>query len=112
MWPTRLGDSVGHWEGGALVIDTIALTAEPIAPRAWASLLSDRAQFTERLRRVSASELEDQLTIDDPIAFEHPWRITLRYRRLPDMNRMIAYDCIENDRNPVVNGKLTITAPQ
>jgi hypothetical protein len=28
--------------------------------------------------------------------------------RVAPLNRMIPYDCTENDRNPVVKGKLTI----
>jgi len=31
LWPTPLGDSIGHWEGHTLVIDTVARTAGPIS---------------------------------------------------------------------------------
>jgi len=111
LWPTRLGDSVGHWEGDTLIVDTIARTSEPIAPRAWLSVLSDRAHFTERLRMVNRNEIEDQLTIEDPIALVQPWHMVLVFKRVPELNRMIPFDCTENDRNPVVDGKITITPP-
>ena len=60
---------------------------------------------------LGTNRLEDQLTIEDPVALAHPWRITEIYGRATDLNRMIGFDCTENDRNPVVNGKLTISAP-
>jgi hypothetical protein len=110
-WPTRLGDSVGRWRGDTLIIDTIARRQEPLAPRAWLSVLSDRAHFTEELRMINKNELEDQLTIDDPIALAYPWHITLTFKRVTELNRVVDYDCTENDRNPVVDGKLTITTP-
>ncbi len=112
IWPTPLGDSNGHWEGDTLVVDTVARDAsEPLAPRAWVSMLSDGAHFTERLRLVDANTLEDQLRIDDPVAFTHPWDITLRYSRVTEMNRMIPMNCVDNDRNPVVDGRTIITQP-
>ena len=111
LWPIRLGDAVGHWEGDTLIVDTIARTSEPIAPRAWLSLLSDRAHFTERLRMVNRNELEDRLTIEDPIALARPWQMVLEFKRVPEMNTMLPFDCTENDRNPVVDGKMTITTP-
>ena len=69
IWPTPLGDSIGHWEGDTLVIDTVARdSTEPLAPRAWVSVLSDGAHFTERMRLVDANTLEDRMRIDDPVA--------------------------------------------
>ena len=112
IWPTPLGDSIGHWEGHTLVIDTVErLSSEPVAPRAWVSMLSDKAHFTERLRLVDANTLEDLLRIDDPAAFDHPWELNLRFTRVTEMNRMIPTDCVENDRNPVIDGQTVITAP-
>jgi hypothetical protein len=112
IWPTPLGDSIGHWEGDTLVIDTVArLSSEPLTVRAWVSLLSDQAHFTERVRLVDANTLEDRLRIDDPISLAHPWDLALRFTRVTDMNRMIPMNCDENDRNPVVDGKIIITPP-
>lgn len=109
LWPTRMGDSVAHWEGDTLVIDTIArLPTEAIGVASPLSKLSDRAHFTERVRRVSLDELQNEMTIEDPVALARPWTITLKYRRVTDLDRLGNYDCVQNDRNPVVDGKLTI----
>lgn len=44
-----------------------------------------------------------------PIAFAEPWQFTLIYVRVSGIDRFSNYDCDENERNPVVEGKLTIT---
>ncbi len=110
LWPTPLGDSVGHWSGRTLVIDTVARKAGPISIFGPAEL-SAQAHFTESVRRIDKNTLEDQLTVEDPLRFVRPWTVTLRYTRVPELTRMIPYDCEEADRNPVVNGKLTIAPP-
>jgi hypothetical protein len=97
---------VGH----TLVIDTVARTPGPISMFAPAAELSEQAHFIERVRQIDTNTLEDQLTIEDPVRFVHPWTVTLRYTRVPDLTRFIPYDC-EADRNPVDNGKFTITPP-
>ena len=113
LWATDLGDSIGHWEGNTLIIDTIARrSSEPIVPGAWASLLSDRAHFTERVRMADRDTLEDRMTIEDPVALAKPWAMTLQFKRLSRMQRLLPYDCTENERNPVVDGKVTISPPR
>jgi hypothetical protein len=110
LWPTRLGDSIGHWDHDTLIIDTVArMASEPMAPRAWAAVLSDQARITERLHRASPDELVDEMTIEDPVALAGPWQMTFRFNRVKELDRLIPQDCTENDRNPVVDGKLTIT---
>ena len=112
LWATPVGDSIGRWEGDTLVVETIARTAsEPLTPRAWVSLLSEQAKFTERLTLVDASHFQDDLTIDDPVALAHPWRISLKFARVKELDRMIPTNCVENDRNPVVDGKIVIVPP-
>jgi hypothetical protein len=109
LWPSFLGHSIGHWDGQTLVIDTAERVAS--APLRFSSplvKLSDRARFTERLRLVSKDRLEDQITVEDPVALEKPWQLTLSYRRVTNLDRMIDFNCTENDRNPVVDGKITI----
>ena len=105
LLPTPMGDSIGHWEGATLVVDTIARAAGPIARR---NDLSAQAHFVERIRRTSQNQMEDQITVDDPVALTHPWRVTLTYRRMQGVDRIIPADCVENDRNPVSNGQYVI----
>jgi hypothetical protein len=111
LWPTALGDSIGHWEGQTLVIDTVARTPGPISMFAPVAELSEQAHFTERVRQLDKDTLEDQLTIDDPVRFVSPWTVTLPYTRVRDLTRFLPYDC-EADRNPLENGKFTIAPSQ
>jgi hypothetical protein len=104
IWATPWGDSVGKWEGDVLVVDTIAVQPSNFSA---GPLLSDRARFTERIRMVAPDRIEDDITISDPIALTGPWRLILPYRRT-SLDRLVHGDCLENDRNPMVNGKLTI----
>ncbi len=112
-WPTPWGDSVGHWEGQTLLIDTVAVsTTGSTRQSGWNPMQSESAHYTERMRRVSQDRLEDQLTIDDPLAFTHPWTLTIPYKRVTNLDRLIHGDCMANDRNPVVDGKLTVAPPK
>jgi hypothetical protein len=110
LWPTKRGNSIGHWEGSTLVIDTIEVTPGPMQFPGAADL-SDQARFTERVRMVDANTLRDDLTIDDPVRFAHPWQVSIRWSRVLGQDRMLPYDC-GNDRNPVVSGKMTVAPPQ
>jgi hypothetical protein len=109
-WPTPWGDSIGHWEGQTLVIDTVAVSTEGSVRQAlWNPMVSGSAHYTERVRKAGKDRLEDQMTIDDPVAFTHPWTVTIPYKRITKLDRLIHGDCMANDRNPIVDGKLTIT---
>jgi hypothetical protein len=113
LWPTGMGDSVGHWESAALIVDTIARKAGPIIriPVPGIAELSDQARFTERIEQLDKDTLQDRMTIDDPLRFTHSWSLAIRYKRVTDVDRLIVVDCSENERNPVVDGKFTITPP-
>lgn len=59
--------------------------------------LSERAHFTEHLRMLDAGTLADRITIGDPLRFTPRGEVSLRYRRVKNLDRMIATDC-EHDR--------------
>jgi hypothetical protein len=115
LWPTAMGDSIGHWEGSTLVVHTIATTPEIVVPEVLSSggfkavwiALSSQVRFVERLTRTGTEQLEDKITMVDATALARPWQQTLRFKRVIDFDRMIEDDC-ENERNPVVNGKFTV----
>jgi len=70
--PTYMGNAVGHWEGNTLVVDTIGFN-----DKTWLDQVghphSDALHLTERITRLNAKTLEDDLTVDDPKTFTHPW---------------------------------------
>jgi hypothetical protein len=111
LWPLPWGDSIGHWEGDTLVVDTISVEAHPV-PFQLNPIFSPAAHFSERIRKVSKDRLEDTLTMVDPVALTKPWTVKIPYTPVTTINRLIHGDCMENDRNPVVNGTLTVAPPK
>jgi hypothetical protein len=126
LWATPWGDSIGHWEGQTLVVDTIAVKSpfapsesEGVAVLAFGdvegmltiTILSSQAHFIERIRMVDKDHLEDQMTIIDPSSFTAPWHVNRAYQRVAHINRMVYEDCEGEERNPVVNGRFTLTPP-
>jgi hypothetical protein len=109
LWPTRMGDSVGHWDGDTLVVDTVATKQQIYMPELSGFFvpMSDQLHFVERIRMVKHNEMRIQFTTEDPVALSKPIEVTLTYERVTDLDRMIdENECDpENDRDPVVNGR-------
>jgi hypothetical protein len=63
-----LGDSVGHWDGDTLVVDTTNFRDTPALSGA-----SEDLRVVERFTRVDADTLVYQFTIDDPAVWTAPW---------------------------------------
>lgn len=63
-----LGDSVGHWEGDTLVVDTTNFTDNPSLGGA-----SRNLHVVERFSRIDADTLLYGFTVDDPTVWSAPW---------------------------------------
>jgi hypothetical protein len=108
LWPTFEGYSIGHWEGDTLVVETVSLRGGVPIDRTGAAL-SDEAHVLERIRKVDDKTLQSDITIEDPVAFTAPWKVTRRYvNRREQYPRMENVSSLENQRNPVVNGETKI----
>jgi hypothetical protein len=70
----RMGDSIGHWEGDTLVVETIGLPDADSFRIGPIFLVSGAAKVTERFTAVSDKELVYQFTVDDPQTYTAPWR--------------------------------------
>lgn len=79
--PSWYGESVGHYEGDALVIDTIGLSPRTFV-EPYRTPHSDKLHVVERFRLVDAGRgLEVRISVEDPEIWFQPWQATLRYRR-------------------------------
>jgi hypothetical protein len=81
--PLWMGDSVGHWEGNTLVVDTVNFN-----DRTWIDRIghphSDALHVVERFRRPDHDHLVDEITIEDPKAYTKPWTAHLELQLRPD----------------------------
>lgn len=106
--PTFMGDSIGHWEGDTLVIDTIGLTdkttLDPIA-----TPHSDALHVVERIRRTGQDTLEVVVEFDDPRTFTKPWTAKTSFKAASDWD--IQESLCENNRNQPRDGVVTMQMP-
>ena len=112
-WPLMMGRSKGHWDGDTLVIETVDMRSDM-----WVDTtpltLSGKASVVERIRRIDANTLENRVTIRDPVRFVRDWEFTRYYVRMepgewPDDPELCGGP---DDRNPVVDGHVTVKLPQ
>lgn len=93
--PNFMGNSVGHWEGDTLVIESVGFKEDtllaPGVPH------SDQLRIVERIRRVDPDWMEIETTLTDPVVLAEPYKSTTSYRHLDDEIR--EYICLENNRD-------------
>ena len=85
-----LGDSIGHWEGDTLVVETTNFNDQTAFRGASANL-----RVTERFRRVDAKTLVYRATMEDPAAFTRPWTIEYPFTSTP--GPLYEYACHEGN---------------
>ena len=84
------GDSVGHWEGDTLVVDTTNYK-----PRSFMSASTEKLHVTERFTRTGADVLQYEITIDDPGTWTKPWSLTIPLRH--SSHPVLEYACHEGN---------------
>ncbi len=96
--PSWYGESIGHYEGDTLVVDTIGLNDKTFLDN-WRTPHTDKLHVTERWRMIEdGKKLEILITIDDPGTFNQPFQELRQYDRV---NRTFSEDiCSENNINP------------
>ena len=96
--PSWYGESVGHYEGDTLVVDTIGLNDKTFIDN-YRTPHTDQLHVTERWRLIEGGKkLEILMTIDDPGTFYQPWQALRQYDRV---DRPFREDvCSENNINP------------
>ena len=93
---TYSGDSIGKWQGGTLVVDTIGFN-----DKTWLDggglPHSEALHVVERIRRSDHETLVDDFTIEDPMAYTKPIEAHEVYKLKPDWE-IHEYVCEENNK--------------
>ena len=74
--PSFSGDSIGHWEGKTLVVDTINIFPE--AQLFIGQRVTEKTHVSERIARVG-DRIRIDTVVDDPELFTEPWAYTRWY---------------------------------
>jgi hypothetical protein len=105
--PTYMGDSIGHWDGDTLVVDTTRMRTDTVLDRRLAPH-SDALHIVERFRRTAYDTIEDEITIKDPKAFTRDWVVVHVMKRRDDWE-LREFICQDNNRYVVrADGTSTI----
>jgi hypothetical protein len=105
--PTLFGDSIGHWEGDTLVVDTVAIDIitpmeSDIFPH------SDALHTVERMRRAGPDQIEVSMLIEDPKALTHAYTRTETLIRVPGQ-KIRDFHCTNNRNPPDASGHTGVT---
>ena len=76
-----MGDSIGHWEGASLVVETTNFHEQE---QLHGFLLkSPDARVTERFTRVAKGQIVYEVEVDDPATYAVPWRAQIPFNADP-----------------------------
>jgi hypothetical protein len=96
LTPTYFGDSIGHWEGDTLVVDTIGYNE-----KSWIDYNghnhTDQLHTVERITRPNRDTLHYEATIMDPGAYSKPWTVAWDIK-WSEGQELAEYICQENNK--------------
>ena len=93
--PSWYGESVGHYEGDTLVVDTIGIRAHESVPMdRFGTPHTDRLHVIERFQRTGPKELRIDYRIEDEGAFTAPWNAVAVFHPFSEWEEQV---CSENN---------------
>jgi hypothetical protein len=91
------GDSVGYWQGDALVVDTTNFNG-----KTWLNevgeVISYAEHVVERFTSAGPDKVNYEATVADPVVYARPWTIALSFNRQKDFDLLEAA-CHEEDHD-------------
>ena len=78
LFDTFSGESIGHWEGDTLVVDTDGLRP---SNEILYGVKGHKLKVNERIRKTGPDTLEIVTTVMDPVVFTKPWVYTTNFKR-------------------------------
>ncbi len=104
------GESIGHWEGDTLVIETRNMNG-------WIKLdtaghpMSDQAKLTQTFKRSNFGTIEHTMIVDDPKTYTKPFTITNTWPMEPWGTVIMEYSCMEGNIDNLLKGTITPWKP-
>jgi hypothetical protein len=95
-----MGDSIGHWEGNTLVVDTTNFNGRTAYSRE-IPYLSDELHTVERFTIADANTIDYEVTIQDPKLFTAPWKVAGYFSRVPKGTESLEFACAEGSQTLV-----------
>jgi hypothetical protein len=96
--PSWYGDSVGHYEGGTLVVDTTGFNDKGFVDN-YRTPHTAQMHVVERFRLLDGGEtLEADITVEDPGTFNAPWHAIQRWKKRTGRT-ITEYICAEDTSN-------------
>lgn len=93
--PTWMGDSVAHWDGDTLVIDSTGFNEKTEVD---GYHHTEALHTVERFHRSDYNTLQYQVTIEDPNVFVGPWTENRTFSLHPELEKIDEFVC-ENNRD-------------
>jgi len=107
--PSWYGESVGHYEGDELVVDTIGMNDKTFVDN-YRTPHTDRIHVVERFKLIEdGKQLQVTVTVDDPGAFNMPWTAIQRWKRR-EGETLLELICAENPDDHL--GNESVPVPQ
>ncbi len=82
--PYYNGHSVGHFEGDTLVVETAGFNEKTFVDATGAPH-TDEMRTVERIRRIGPTQLEDVITVHDPMYYSRDWQTRFVYQQRNDV---------------------------
>ena len=85
-----MGDSIGHWEGDTLVVETTNFSEKNIPQRATINV-----KLIEKFTRTGPDSINYEFTLIDPATWTAPWTARVPMEKLPPDQHVYEYACHE-----------------
>ena len=97
------GDSIGHWEGNTLVVDTTNIAVPPTTGLGMLDMhgtpFTDAIHVVERFTIVDPDTIAYEATVEDPKAYTRPWTTAGAFVRAPEDYEVFEYACHEGNHS-------------
>lgn len=110
LYDSFFGDSIGHWEGQTLVVDTVGMLPEAEFFILNGIHVTKQTHVVERIFRKDTDTMQIDTVVTDPEVFTAPYTYSLTFK--PATSGMVESVCLRNNRDDDQSLDLTPPPPQ